>query len=286
MTFIYPLPSKPYRFPDGPVAIQFSGGRTSGYMLWHILDVHDGQLPADAHVLFQNTGREMPETLAFVEECANRWNVPITWVEFDREDGFCVVGPGTNRPASTHGEPFEALRDLRGFLPNRVARFCTQELKVRPAKKWMLWGGYAHWTSVIGFRADEKSRVISRRAQKSKERWTCTFPLFEAGVTRRHVATWWAGQPFDLNLPTVSGKTPLGNCDGCFLKSEKARTFLARYYPDRARWWAEMEGRTGGSFHKDITWDQLIAFAEAQSDWVFDAECDAPCDADFGGCHD
>ena len=66
----------PYTLPDGHVAIAFSGGRTSAYMLHHILEANGG-LPERAVVSFQNTGREMPETLDFVQECGDRWGVRI-----------------------------------------------------------------------------------------------------------------------------------------------------------------------------------------------------------------
>jgi hypothetical protein len=157
---------------------------------------------------------------------------------------------------------------------------------VRPAKKWMMWRDYKHWTAILGIRADEPQRV--NRTTAKNERWTCAYPLHKAGVTRRDVAAWWANQPFDLNLPTIGGKTPLGNCDGCFLKSEKTRAFLARYYPERARWWADQEMACGGgaTFRHEMAWETLIAFARDQKDWVFDAESDVLCDADFGGCHD
>ena len=45
--------------------IAFSGGRTSAYMLHHILEANGG-LPERVEVTFQNTGREMPQTLDFV----------------------------------------------------------------------------------------------------------------------------------------------------------------------------------------------------------------------------
>ena len=63
---------------DEPVAIQFSGGRSSAYMLRHILDAHNGALPSNCRVLFQNTGKERPKTLDFIQECSIRWNVEIT----------------------------------------------------------------------------------------------------------------------------------------------------------------------------------------------------------------
>lgn len=81
---------------DGPRAIQFSGGRTSARMLWGHLDAHDGQLPADTVVLFENTGKEREETLVFVDECSRRWSVPIVWLEWLpplRPDGSLAVRP-------------------------------------------------------------------------------------------------------------------------------------------------------------------------------------------------
>lgn len=55
-----------FKLPEvGNVQISFSGGRTSGLMLWHILETNGG-LPDRAKVVFTNTGREMPETLAYL----------------------------------------------------------------------------------------------------------------------------------------------------------------------------------------------------------------------------
>jgi hypothetical protein len=129
------LTRNPYRI-DGPALISFSGGRTSGYMLRNILDAHGGTLPDDVHVVFANTGKEMPETLDFVQECGERWGVRITWLEWrDNEAGYDTV---SHNSASRNGEPFKALIDKRGFLPNPVMRFCTQEMKVRPMQTLML----------------------------------------------------------------------------------------------------------------------------------------------------
>ena len=66
---------------DEPAAISFSGGRTSAYMLYRVIEAYGGTLPEHIKVLFANTGREMPETLDFVQACSEQWNVPITWLE-------------------------------------------------------------------------------------------------------------------------------------------------------------------------------------------------------------
>lgn len=73
--------SSPYLLPPGNVQIAFSGGRTSGYMLHQILEANGG-LREDVLVTFQNTGREAPQTLDYVQELGERWNVKIFWLEY------------------------------------------------------------------------------------------------------------------------------------------------------------------------------------------------------------
>ncbi len=80
----------PFRI-TGPTCISFSGGRTSGYMLWRVLQANGG-LPDDARVCFANTGREDEATLRFVGDCAEQWGVPITWLEYTGEDALASLG--------------------------------------------------------------------------------------------------------------------------------------------------------------------------------------------------
>lgn len=284
---------------DKQTAIQFSGGRTSGYLLHQIVRAHEGALPDNAKVLFQNTGREMPETLRFVERIGEELGVEIIWLEYDADEGWARVGPGTNRPASVNGEPFEAIlsRYKWRMLPYWNAKFCTAELKVRPARDYLRWLGWSEWRSLIGLRADESARIAKMMARGAggkdgPDMRDRRFPLADAGVTKRHVSAFWKRQPYNLDLPDNDGSTPLGNCDGCFLKSEKNRAHLARYYPERAAWWAEMEGRVSegarqdARFDRRVSWANLIHHVERQPDWVFSAETDVYCDTAFGGCHE
>ena len=68
---------------DCPTLISFSGGRTSGFLLYKILEVYEGILPEFVHVVFANTGKEMPQTLDFVNKCGKEWNVNIRWLELE-----------------------------------------------------------------------------------------------------------------------------------------------------------------------------------------------------------
>jgi 3'-phosphoadenosine 5'-phosphosulfate sulfotransferase (PAPS reductase)/FAD synthetase len=207
---------------DGPAVISFSGGRTSGYMLRRILDVG---LRADVHIVFADTGKERDETYTFVRACSAQWGVPIVWV---------------HRPGY-----FTQLITDRKFLPNPVMRFCTQELKLRPMRDYMLSRGYEHWTNVVGIRADEQRRVATLRAA-DQDRWDIALPLADAGVTKPDVMAFWNVQPFDLDL-----RSHEGNCDLCFLKgSDKVRN-IVRDRPDLAQWWIDQEARIGGTFRSD-----------------------------------
>ena len=245
-------------------------------------------LPDRARVLFTNTGREMPQTLDFVAECGQRWGVDIVWLEYRYDNGPRAVRVD-HTSASRAGEPFEILIRRKRYLPNPVARFCTAELKLRTARRWLVAQGWDHWTSALGIRADEPRRLGGK---PDRQRWTNWYPLAQAGVARRDVARFWQAQPFDLALANVNGRTPLGNCDGCFLKSEAVLAALARDHPARHLWWEQMEALAAGfpqkrpgsvTFRKEYSRAGLRAFIERQGDWVFDVE-DALCQADGGEC--
>lgn len=276
-----------FRLPDGNVQIAFSGGRTSGLMLRRVLDAAGGKLPDRVQVVFCNTGREMPETLDFVSDVGRRWGVKIVWLEYRSESPFFDVV--SHNSAARNGEPFEALIRRTKYLPNQQARFCTTELKVRTAKRYLRSLGWERWTNCVGLRADEPHRLDK---PPPKDRWTVWHPLADAGIGRHDVTSFWRQQPFDLRLPNVSGNCWLGNCDGCFLKSEASIAALTRDLPDRARWWEEMEelaqsmtSGSGGRWSKRYSRAEMRSFMERQGDFLLSTD-GALCQASHGECVD
>jgi 3'-phosphoadenosine 5'-phosphosulfate sulfotransferase (PAPS reductase)/FAD synthetase len=221
-----------------PTAISFSGGRTSAYMLWRVLQANNG-LPEEAIVCFANTGKEDEATLEFVRDCGQRWGVEIHWLEYrNSEVPFTRVSFET---ASRDGEPFEAMIRKRNYLPNPVSRYCTVELKVRTIHRYLKSLGWKEWDSMIGIRADEQRRIAKIGNQDYGKHETKVAPLAQAGITKQHVTEFWAAQDFDLGLPNVNGVTPHGNCDLCFLKGGSQVMSLIREKPEKAIWWAKME---------------------------------------------
>jgi 3'-phosphoadenosine 5'-phosphosulfate sulfotransferase (PAPS reductase)/FAD synthetase len=261
----------PFRI-NGPTCISFSGGRTSAYMLWRILESNAG-LPADAMVCFANTGKEEEASLTFVDQCSAHWRVDINWLEYrDCDVGFARLN---YQSASRNGEPFEALIRKRQYLPNPVARFCTSELKIRTMHRFLNGIGWSEWDQMIGIRADEMRRVAKIRARghsTESAAETMLMPLADAGTTLSDVDRFWSVQPFRLELPTVNGRTLAGNCDLCFLKpANQLRTLIAQR-PERALWWARMEMSVapskpdGARFYKGRTYAAMAANVADQTD--------------------
>lgn len=249
--------SDPFQIIE-PTYISFSGGRTSAYMLWRVLQSHGGKLPEDAIVCFANTGKEDEATLKFVDDCSVNWGVPIVWLEYcdadETKDRWKQVDFAT---ASRNGEPFEALIRKRNFLPNPVSRFCTVELKVRTMHRYLKSIGWTDWSSMLGIRADEQRRLAKIGNQDYGKFEEKIAPLGSVGVTRHDVGKFWRDQPFDLGLPNFNGVTYHGNCDLCFLKGESQTRSLIAEKPERAVWWARMEALAlaskpdGATFRKD-----------------------------------
>lgn len=235
-------------FCQSETILSVSGGRTSMMMLERTIDAHGGALPNYVVPVFCNTGKERLETLDFVNECSDRWDVPIVWLEYvpaeEPEDRWKVV---TYETASRNGEPFEALIGMKGYLPNPPTRFCTIELKIRCAKRYaqsVL--GWKHWDVAVGFRADEPSRV-AKLAKPHKEPFERFAPMAKAGLTAGDVGEFWLRQPFDLNLPNMNGRTMHGNCDLCFLKGAQTKLTLIAERPEIADWWIEQESKVQSS---------------------------------------
>jgi 3'-phosphoadenosine 5'-phosphosulfate sulfotransferase (PAPS reductase)/FAD synthetase len=243
--------SNPYKI-NGPALISFSGGRTSGFMLWKILQAYNGKLPEDIWVVFANTGKEAPETLDFIKDVSDKWGVHINWLELSihEERPIWRTKQVTYETASRNGEPFDMLIKKQPFLPNPSMRFCTSELKINVMKRMMQLMGYKEWFNVVGLRYDEPRRVANIRNQTGNK-WTSIAPMADAKHTIEDVIEFWKKQNFDLRLNAYGGKAPAGNCDLCFLKGMDTTIKILRERPELADWWIAKEKEVGATFRKD-----------------------------------
>jgi len=225
-------------------------------------------------VCFANTGKEAPETLDFVHVCETYWHTKVHWLEYDPMVKFREV---TYETASRKGEPFAALIEQRKYLPNVVARFCTQDLKVRVIKRFMMSHGHTHWINAIGIRYDEPARWSKTRAIGERERWDTWLPLVDWRITKPMVLDFWREMPFDLHLEHYKG-----NCDLCFLKGRNKMRRILLEEPRLGDWWIEQEDKTGGTFRKGLPvrrFIELIGMTPAMFDYE-DPDIECFCNAD------
>lgn len=282
----------PFLLPPGNVQVSFSGGRTSALMLHGLIERNgvDAMRSDRVKVVFANTGLEHEATLQFVAECERRWGVPVHWVEFTAGANGVGYRETSVATASRRGEPMEKLVEWkRWYLPNIVESFCSVELKIRTAKRFLMDRGWRSWTTMVGIRADESHRCRETRRERSLPR----YPLVGAGICKRDVGAFWDDQPFRLGLPVVNGSVPLGNCVDCFKKSEAFLAGRIRDGGDGVEDMDRIEARAAevrgddARFSKRFSRAEMRRFIETQPD-AFDwlRRTGSLCQADDGECTD
>lgn len=142
---------------EAPHIVKFSGGRTSGMLLFMLLD--NGMLRPERGdvVVFNNTSAEHPETYNFVANCKQlveeKYGLPFFWIEFQtyedarggewtRLPSYRMVQP---KPYSDEepfgyrwkGEAFEEMLSWSGYVPNQFQRTCTKNLKLETTKRFL-----------------------------------------------------------------------------------------------------------------------------------------------------
>jgi hypothetical protein len=230
-------PFVPPRLPlREKIAISFSGGATSGFMLKMLLDHFRTHEPdRKVAVTFCNTGLEHPRTLDFVNQCDKEFRADVVWLE-------AVVTHGqrvgirhkivTYETASRNGEPFEEYIKKHG-IPNTMYKQCNSRLKTEVMDDYRASIGWHpdDYSTAVGIRADEIDRISSKGMAKG-----IFYPCADAGITKADVKAWWRQQSFWLDVPEH-----LGNCLTCWKKSLRKLLTIAKETPEAFDFMDRME---------------------------------------------
>ena len=207
--------------------INFSGGKSSAFMT--IMEYKEGDI-----VLFCDTGREHPKTYKFIHDFEAFENIPVTWVKY--EGGF------------------ERLLQVKKAIPNRFKKFCTIELKVKTARRYLRGKGFMKYENLIGFRIDEPLRI-----NRWVEKWQQVKTIFPLRVNKSEVNSYWKNKPYTLEIPSI-----LGNCTLCFQKGKNAISAILREHPELGDVWIadEENNKKGNTYFEGITIRQLRNIAQ------------------------
>lgn len=191
-----------------------------------ILEYKEGDL-----VIFCDTGREHPKTYKFINDFEAFENIPI--IRLTYEGGFTE------------------LIKKRQAIPNRYRRFCTIEMKVKTARRYMRSLGIMKYDNFIGFRYDEQLRI--KRRIKFWKQVTDKFPLNDLKISKHHVNEFWKHKDYTLEIPPI-----LGNCTLCFNKGKDAVIAILKDYPELATEWIEDEKQNGKYTYFDVPIQTLL----------------------------
>ena len=185
-------------------------------------------------VIFCDTGREHEGTYKFVDD-------------FERIEGI--------RIERVIGFDFSSYIKEKKKVPNIKMRWCTVEAKIKPARKFLIELGIKEYLNFIGFRFDEKSRIVSH-VERYKNVKTI-FPLFKYGIDKQFVLDYWNKKSYNLEIPQI-----LGNCDACFMKGKGAIIRIYQQFPELANKWIEDENSANGhTYIKGISHQKMLDIA-------------------------
>lgn len=155
-TKVYRFRYKAKKHRHLPHVVKFSGGRSSGMLLFALLE--NGLLNRERGdvIIFNNTSAEHPDTYKFVRDCmhtARQYGIPFFQVEFQTyEDArrgewtrlptYRLVNDAPKSAANIggfhwQGEVFEELLSWTGYVPNQFNRICTKHLKLDVTRSFL-----------------------------------------------------------------------------------------------------------------------------------------------------
>ena len=166
----------------------------------------------------------------------------------------------------------EVIQDHNEYLPNKMSRFCTVDMKVKPIAQWCYDNTDLPVEMRIGFRANEMRRaknMIERAGENGIEtfkfrigkhkngnnKWKelkyrkTTFPLIEDGLFKDTIEEYWKDKPVRFAY--------MNNCVGCFHRSQIFLKHMSNKAPKQFEWFAKQERNVKGTFKTGTTYDKI-----------------------------
>jgi len=158
------------------------------------------------------------------------------------------------------------------YLPNKIARYCTTELKTMPVLYWMYDVIKEPVIMRFGYRANETKRAISMLEKTDEEGFTkvkatfsklkdgrnswqqmryCKpeFPLINDNIYRDNIEEYWKDKPVRF--------AHLNNCIGCYWRSPLLLKKMSDKHPNKMKWFADQETKDS-RWRSDVMYKDVI----------------------------
>ena len=168
----------------------------------------------------------------------------------------------------------EIVKKKGGYLPNKMQRYCTTNLKLIPIFEWWYNNINDPVEMRIGYRANEIKRAIRMNEKRNqnglleikatvskhpsgRNKWEIfewqnpTFPLIDDNIRKDTIEEFWKDKPVRFAW--------MNNCVGCFHRNEILLNRMFQKNPNKMQWFADQEiGRNGkGTFKTGITYEKI-----------------------------
>ena len=189
--------------------VSLSGGKDSTALAIYLRD----RIP-ELEYVFCDTGEELPETYEYL----------------DKLEEF--LGKEIKRLKASKSF-YSMLKERGGFLPSAQARWCTQQLKIKPFEEYV---GDTTCYNYIGVRADELYR---KGYISTKPNIVAKYPFIEDGITKQDVMR--ILEESGIGLPGYYEWRSRSGCYFCFFQQRIEWIGLFRRHPERFQKAMEME---------------------------------------------
>ena len=193
------------------------------------------------------------------------------------------------------GDTFEeVIKRNYNYLPNKMTRYCTVEMKLKPIFNYLKENTELPVEMRIGFRPNEIKRAegVLARAEPNgieyfdtivgkagtRNKWgkvpyrMCKFPLIDNNISKDTIYNYWNDKPVRFAYRN--------NCVGCVNRQPLMISHMASKDIDKVKWFEKQEIKTGNRFLSDVSFTKILNFGTQAT--FFDDDFNE-CDSGFCG---
>ena len=188
----------------------------------------------------------------------------------------------------------EIIKQNYNYLPNKMTRYCTVEMKLKPIFNYLKENTELPVEMRIGFRPNEIKRAegVLARAEPNgieyfdtivgkagtRNKWgkvpyrMCKFPLIDNNISKDTIYSYWQDKPVRFAYRN--------NCVGCVNRQPLMISHMASKDLDKVKLIEKQEIKTGNRFLSDVSFTKILNFGTQAT--FFDDDFNE-CDSGFCG---
>lgn len=175
------------------------------------------------------------------------------------------------------GKSFEEIiTDNYNYLPNKMTRYCTTEMKFMPIFNYIKSLGILPVEMRIGYRPNEVSRaermlskavngfeqvetIIGKSKNGNRNKWgmvdyrVATFPLMENNISKDVIYNYWGDKPVRFAYRN--------NCVMCVNREPLLISHMATKDLRKVEWARKIEEKTGNRFLSSVSMSKILKYS-------------------------